>query len=173
MKRIIGVGLIALLAFTAIGALLVRMKRRRPIVIPAPTPTIFCYFDNDISKADLQNYLRAILSAEGVEVLSVKSDSVTTKARPGTGPPPDPYRPADLTPWDMIKRYAASQNSGDICTPTFTVTIPSNIRTYGGRTYTVANMNYDAVYCNALAQWERTQHLYTDAERPPRPTPSQ
>lgn len=84
----------------------------------------------------------------------------------------DPNPPADLTPWAAIGQYAASQNSGNYCSPTLTVTLPSNIRTYGGRTYTVNNPNYNRPYCVAVDTWERTKDYYTDAERPPRPDPS-
>ncbi len=162
MKRIIAVGLIALLAFTAVGL-------ARPDEADAYYNDIIRYFNGEITEAEL----RAILNAEGVDVVSIEPDAVTTNSPPGTGPPPDPNRPADLTPWDMIRQYAASQNAANpaYCAATVSVTLPSNISTYGGQTFTVANLHYDAAYCSALLYWEASYDFYPDDDKPPPPTP--
>ena len=168
MKRIIGVGLAVLLVFTAIGSLGPREAEAHNAEF---YDAIRRYFAGEISQQELSDILAAQDPPIRLITTNPLQQSVTTHAPTNSSPPADPYRPADLTPWAMIKAYAASQNQGDYCTPEFTVTLPSSIRTYGGRTYTVANINYNRAYCIALDHWLATKDDYVDSKGVPNPPP--
>lgn len=169
MKRIIGVSLVLLLAFAAIGGL-------RPSESEAFNEefidAITRYFDGEISKTQLD----AILNAQDPPITVVstnQSERIITTTAPRDSGWVNPNPPADLTPWAMIEQYAASMNPTNYCDPTLTVIVPLNIRTYGGIRYTVRNLNYNKPYCVALLEWERNRDLWQGEGEapPPRPTP--
>ena len=180
MKRIIGVSLAILLAFAAIGTLQPPEASASSCSSSAYN-AIFCYFDGEIDKDQLESILN------GLGITLVRDEThinggtpttttrVTTVSVPGTGPDPDPYRPRDLTPWAMIEQYAANQNAANppYCATTVSVTLPSNIQTYGGQTFTVKNLWHNAAYCSALLNWEaiKDYDYYVDEDGNPNPPP--
>lgn len=175
MKRIIGVGLVVLLAFAAIGTLQPRDASAEEARCSLNAyNAINCYFKEQITEARLRQILNGLTPS--VSPFTITTNSVTiSPPRDDTWVDPNP--PPDLTPWAMIEQYAASRNPGNYCTPTFTVTTPSNIRPqrYANQVYTVRNINYNRPYCVAYQHWLNTKDLYVNEDgtryTPPEPQP--